>query len=104
VLQVISLKNYLDSNDRNQTQRELFSIHRLVEFFGEQTPLDRISVSQIRRYRKHWLEFGLFHGMVNRDVSVLSGIFREPIERDTLESNPGPLGVRAYVFARPSVK
>ena len=82
------IKEYFESDERNRTQRKLFAIDRLVEFFGEHTPLDKISVSQIRRYRKQRLTNGLSNGTVNIEVSALSGIFREQLEQGSLEQNP----------------
>ena len=82
------VKEYLQADERNRTQRKLFAIDRLVEYFGESAPLDKITVSQIRRYRKHRLNAAVSNGTVNIEVSALSGIFREQLEQGVLELNP----------------
>jgi integrase len=82
------VKEYLQADERNRTQRKLFAIDRLMEYFGETTPMDKLTVSQIRKYRKRRLNSGVSNGTVNIEVSALSGIFREQLEQVALDINP----------------
>jgi integrase len=82
------IKDYLDAAERNRTERKVFAIDRIVEYFGESTPLENITVLRVRRYRDHRLAQGVTNGTVNIEVSTLSGIFRVQVENRTLEFNP----------------
>jgi len=82
------IKDYLDAAERNRTVRKVFAIDRLVEFFGEETPLEEISVLSVRKYRDHRLAQGITNATVNIEVSTLSGVFRVQLEKRTLEFNP----------------
>ena len=82
------IKDYLDAAERNRTVRKVFTIDRIVEYFGDGTPLEDITVLNVRKYRDHRLAQGIANGTVNIEVSTLSGIFRVQLEKRTLEFNP----------------
>jgi len=82
------IKDYLDAAEKNRTERKVFAIDRIVEYFGESTPLENISVLQIRKYRDHRLAHGVTNATVNIEVSTLSGVFRVQVENRVLEFNP----------------
>jgi integrase len=82
------IKDYLDAAERNRTERKVFAIDRIVEYLGESTSLEDISVLQIRKYRDHRLTQGVTNATVNIEVSTLSGIFRVQLEKRNLEFNP----------------
>ncbi|MFC1833221.1 tyrosine-type recombinase/integrase [Thermodesulfobacteriota bacterium] len=82
------IKDYLDAADRNRTVRKVFAIDRIVEYFGDGTPMEDITVLSVRKYRDHRLAQGVTNGTVNIEVSTLSGIFRVQLEKRTLEFNP----------------
>jgi integrase len=82
------IKDYLDAAERNRTVRKVFAIDRIVEYFGENTPLESITVLQVRKYRDHRLAQGVTNATVNIEVSTLSGIFRVQVENRALEFNP----------------
>ncbi len=82
------IKDYLDAAERNRTVRKVFAIDRIVEYFGENTPLENITVLQVRKYRDHRLSQGVTNATVNIEVSTLSGIFRVQVENRSLEFNP----------------
>ncbi len=82
------IKDYLDASERNRTVRKVFAIDRIVEYFGENTPLEDISVLSVRKYRDHRLTQGVTNATVNIEVSTLSGIFRVQLEKRALEFNP----------------
>lgn len=83
-----AVREYVEADGRNRTRRKVHAIDRLIEFFGEHTPLTKITVSKIKRYRKHRLATGVSNGTVNIEVSALSGIFREQVEQETVDFNP----------------
>jgi len=85
---LLGIRHYLEADEKNRTERKVYAIDRLVEFFGEAIQLEKISVSQIKRYRKHRLSEGVSNGTVNIEISALSGIFREQLEKGALDSNP----------------
>jgi len=85
---VRGIEEYLRADPKNRTERKLFAIDRLVEFFGEESPLDRITVARIKSYRLERLNVGVSNGTINIEVSALSGIFTEQLERGALEINP----------------
>ena len=82
------IEDYVRSGERNRTERKLYAIDRLTGFFGEESPMEKITVAQIKRYRKHRHAQGVSNGTVNIEVSALSGIFREQLEQGTLSTNP----------------
>jgi integrase len=82
------IEEYLKADPKNRTQRKLYAIDRLVECLGEDSPLDKISVAKIKSYRRERLSNGVSNGTINIEVSALSGIFTEQLERGTLEINP----------------
>ena len=82
------IKDYLDAGERNRTVRKVFAIDRIVEYFGDGTPMENITVLSVRKYRDHRLAQGVANGTVNIEVSTLSGIFRVQLEKRTLEFNP----------------
>ncbi len=82
------IKDYLDAAERNRTVRKVFAIDRIVEYFGDGTPMEGITVLSVRKYRDHRLAHGVSNGTVNIEVSTLSGIFRVQVENRTLEFNP----------------
>ncbi len=82
------INDYLNAAEKNRTERKVFSIDRLVEYFGEQIPLEDISVLSVRKYRDHRLDQGVSNATVNIEVSTLSGIIRVQLENRTLEFNP----------------
>lgn len=84
----IGIKDYLGASEKNRTTREVYAIDRLVEFFGEETPLDEITVFEVRKYRDHRTVRGVSNGTVNIEVSVLSGVFRVQLEERMLQFNP----------------
>lgn len=82
-----AISDYLKANGRHRTGRNLYAIDRLVEYFGESTPLKDFKVAQIRSYRERRQET-VENGTINREISVLSGIFRVQIEQEKLDLNP----------------
>lgn len=85
---VRGIEEYLRADPKNRTERKLYAIDRLVEYFGEGYPLDTITVAKIKGYRRERLAQGVSNGTVNIEVSALSGIFTEQLERGTMEINP----------------
>jgi integrase len=83
-----AIKDYITSHDKNRTERKLFAIDRLVEYFGEHMPLERINVSEVKKYRRHRQGQGVSNATINIEISALSGIFREQLEMDVIDSNP----------------
>lgn len=83
-----AIKDYVEVSEKNRTTRKVYAIDHLVEYFGEQTSLDGITVLQVRKYRDHRLADGVSNATVNIEVSALSGIFRVQLEKRTLEFNP----------------
>lgn len=81
-------EDYLRSDPRHRTERKLFALKRLSEFFAEDTPMESITVGKIRAYRRKRLEDGVRNGTVNIEVSALSGIFKTQIEEGALQTNP----------------
>jgi integrase len=84
----VSIKDYVGFSEKNRTTRKIYAIDRLVEFFGESTPLEDITVFELRKYRDHRTAGGVSNATINIEVSVLSGIFRVQLEKRTLEFNP----------------
>jgi integrase len=84
----VGIKDYVGASEKNRVTRKVYAIDRLVEFFGEATPLDEISVFEVRKYRDHRTAGGVSNATINIEVSVLSGIFRVQLEKRKLEFNP----------------
>ena len=82
------IKDYLDAAEKNRTERKVFAIDRIVEYFGDQIPLEDINVLGVRRFRDHRLAQGVTNATVNIEVSTFSGIFRVQLEKRTLQFNP----------------
>jgi len=82
-----AIEDYLEADERHRVVRKRYAIDRLLAYFGEDIPLAKITVSEIKRYRKHRLNAGVSNGTVNIEVSVLSGILREQLEQEALEFN-----------------
>ena len=82
------IKDYLDAAEKNRTERKVFAIDRIEEYFGEDTPLENITVQSVRKYRDHRMVQGVSNGTVNIEVSTLSGIFRVQVENRALDFNP----------------
>ena len=85
---LLGIEQYLRADPKNRTERKLYAMDRLVAYFGEDSPLDKISVADIKGYRRQRLSEGVCNGTVNIEVSALSGVFTEQLERGTLELNP----------------
>ena len=83
-----AIKDYLDCDEKNRTERKLFAIDRLVEYFGEHVPLQSIKVSDVKKYRRHRQGQGVSNATINIEISTLSGIFREQLEMEAIDSNP----------------
>jgi hypothetical protein len=84
---LLATKDYLKADERHRTERNLYAIDRLMELFGETTPLRGIKVPRIRRFRRDRQE-RVSNGTINRELSVLSGIFRVQVELEALDFNP----------------
>jgi integrase len=82
-----AIRDYLEADEKHRTERNLYAIDRVVEHFGEDCPLTEIKVPQIRRYQRARQEKRA-NGTVNKEVSVLSGIFRAQVELEHLDFNP----------------
>jgi len=81
------VRDYLQCDEKHRRERNLFAIDRLVEHFGDKYPLAQLKVPQIKRYRQARLE-KVQNPTVNREVAVLSGIFRVQVEQESLDYNP----------------
>lgn len=82
-----AVEDYLKADERHRAERNLFAIDRLVEHFGERYPMANLKVPQIRQYRKVRLQ-KVQNATVNREIAVLSGMFRVQVEREAVEFNP----------------
>jgi integrase len=82
-----AVTEFLKADPRHRAERNLYAIDRLVEYFGEKVPLKDIKVPQLRVYRRVRSE-KVEHGTINREMSVLSAIFRVQMEKEALEFNP----------------
>ncbi len=82
-----AIKEYLQADTKHRAERNIYAIDRLVEHFGEHFPLAEIKIPQIKGYRKARGD-KVEHGTINREVGVLSGIFRVQIEKQVLDFNP----------------
>lgn len=82
-----AVKEYLKTDPRHRTERNLYAIDRLVEHFGEDGPVTDIKVARIRRYQKE-RQKKVENATVNREVAVLSGILRFQVEQEAIDFNP----------------
>ncbi len=89
------IDDYLRTDEkRNNTERKLFAIDRLVEFFqkqfllGEKVSLEQIKVADVKKYQRTRQETKVRGATINIEVAVLSGIFRHQIEEERLRFNP----------------
>ncbi|MFC1833750.1 tyrosine-type recombinase/integrase [Thermodesulfobacteriota bacterium] len=82
-----AVKEYLKADPRHRSERNLYAIDRLVEHFGEDSPVADIKVTRIRRYQKE-RQKKVENATVNREVAVLSGILRVQVEQEVLDFNP----------------
>ena len=89
------IDDYLRADEkRNKTERKVFAIDRLVEFFqkqfplGEHLPLEQIKVADVKKYQRSRQERKVRGATINIEVGVLSGIFRHQIEQERLRFNP----------------
>ncbi|MGO9117530.1 MAG: tyrosine-type recombinase/integrase [Desulfomonilaceae bacterium] len=80
-------KDYLQADEKHRRERNIYAIVRLLEHFGKDCPLADIKVSQIKRYRQARLG-KVKNATVNREVAVLSGIFRVQLELEAVDYNP----------------
>ena len=82
-----AIKDYLEMDARHKSKRNLYAIDRFVEFFGESKPLREIKAFHVKQYRSE-RQLVVENGTVNREFSVLSGIFRVQIELENIDYNP----------------
>jgi integrase len=80
-------KDYLKADEKHRRERNIYAIVRLLEHFGKDCHLGNINVSKIKRYRQARLET-VKNATVNREVAVLSGIFRVQVELEAVDNNP----------------
>jgi len=80
-------KAYLQADEKHKAVRNICAIVRLLEHFGKDCPLAEIKVPQIKRYRQARLE-KVKNATVNREIAVLSGIFRAHVELESVDYNP----------------
>jgi integrase len=84
---VKAIEEYVRADEKHRRERNLFAIDRLIEHFGGSYPLTDLKVRQIKAYRNARLQ-KVTGATVNREMAVLSGIFRVQVEADALEYNP----------------
>jgi hypothetical protein len=80
-------REYLRTDPKHRSERNLYAIDRITEHFGEQYPLKDMKVAQIRKYqvaRQKKVE----NSTISREVSVLSGVLRNQVELGHLDFNP----------------
>ena len=82
-----AIKDYLQADEKHRRERNIFAVVRLLEHFGKDCPLVDIKVPQIKKYRQARLE-KVKNATVNREVAVLSGIFRVQLELEAVDYNP----------------
>lgn len=87
-----AIEDYLESDEKHRAKRNKYVIDQLIEFFGEDIPMKDIRVPQVKQYRRERQKL-VQNGTVNREFSVLSGIFRVQVELENLDFNPC-LGVK----------
>ncbi|MGO9566016.1 MAG: tyrosine-type recombinase/integrase [Desulfomonilaceae bacterium] len=80
-------KDYLQADEKHRRERNIYAIVRLLQYFGRNCPLSDIRVPQIKKYRQARLE-KVKNATVNREIAVLSGVFRVQVELGTLDYNP----------------
>jgi integrase len=84
---VEAIKEYLRSDPKHRTERNLYAIDRLVEHFGDALPIKELKVARIREYQR-FRQKKVENSTVNRELAVLSGIMRVQIEQEHLDFNP----------------
>ena len=82
-----AIKEYLQADEKHRRERNIFAVVRLLEHFGKDCPLANINVSRIKKYRLARLE-KVKNATVNREVAVLSGVFRVQLELEAVDYNP----------------
>lgn len=82
-----AMKDYLHADVKHRRERNIFATVRLLEYFGKDFPLAEINVSRIKKYRLARLE-KVKNATVNREIAVLSGVFRVQVELEALDYNP----------------
>ncbi|WP_157212365.1 tyrosine-type recombinase/integrase [Desulfomonile tiedjei] len=80
-------REYLKADLKHRAERNLYAIDRITEHFGEHYPLKNIKVADIRAYQRIRSQKAE-NGTVNRELGVLSGIFRLQLELERVEINP----------------
>jgi integrase len=80
-------KDYLQADEKHRRERNIFAVVHLLEHFGKDRPLADINVSKIKKYRQARLE-KVKNATVNREIAVLSGIFRTQVELEVVDYNP----------------
>jgi integrase len=82
-----AIEDYFRADEMNEAERNLFAIDRLMEHFKEHTPLKEIKTAQVKQYRTE-RQKSVQNGTVNREFSVLSGIFRVQVDLENIDYNP----------------
>ena len=80
-------KEYLQADEKHRRERNIYAIVQLLKDFGKECPLAGINVAKIKKYRQSRLE-KVKNATVNREVAVLSGIFRVQVELEAVDYNP----------------
>ncbi len=88
-----AVKEYLQADPKHRSERNLYAIDHIVTHFGEDYPVKNIKVADIRTYQRTRSE-KVENSTVNREFSVLSGIFRHQLEREAIEMNPCAMAKR----------
>ena len=84
---LMGVKDYFEADNKHRTERNLYAIDRLVEHFREHSVLEEIKVPHVRRYQRARQE-KVANGTINKELSVLSSIFRVQVELEHLDFNP----------------
>jgi integrase len=80
-------KDYLQADEKHRVERNTYAVVHLLKHFGKDCTLAEINVSKIKKYRQARLE-KVKNATVNREIAVLSGIFRVQVELESLDYNP----------------
>jgi hypothetical protein len=80
-------KDYLQADEKHRRERNTYAIVRLLEYFGKDYPVQDMKVPTIKRYRQARLE-KVKNATVNREIAVLSGIFRVQVELEAMDYTP----------------
>ncbi len=70
---------------------ELVAFHlqrKILPFFGEETPIDLITVAEIQKFKKHLILENQKPQTANRILTTLSGIFKQALEAGRIETMP----------------